>query len=351
MINPALGEFLILFLLILNASRIFFVKYGALDSLSLLAPLSLMLSVLQIAAWNADIFSVAILALSILSFFTNFRAVQRFAAGLFIDYFSAAFKTGAFFVMLPAVAIGAALIYFRPLTLGRAKTPVMRERIPVSGLLSSGVESAASFSLPSGVIYVYRPLQKPTTDKPAVLFVSDKRADTLHYEPYLYALSARGYTVYTGDFYASDVKWYGNALNMRIFRRQAMIFEYLLHRKEFEAQKDFFSFNSLKELEALRDFVKKNDPDVPLFAVGDWMAEDALKDFRAHYAAEEGGAYALTACPFYWSAGWGCIEMTDPFLFSFLGFEKNTDGEEVEQMANATAEQIDGAFAHTNEKI
>ena len=350
MIHPALGEFLILFLLLFNASRIFFVRYGALDSLSLLAPLCLTLSVLQIAAWNADIFSVVIFLLSLLSFFTNFRAVQRFAAGLFIDYFSAAFKTGAVLVMLLAAATGAALIYFRPLNIGRKKTPVKRERILVSGALSSGVEIAAPFSVPSGALYVYRPLQKADDEKPVVLFVSDKRADNLHYEPYLYALSARGYTVYSGDFYAPDVKWYRNALNMRIFRRQAMILEYLLKRSEFEAQKDFFSFNSLKELETLRDFVKKNGENAPVFVVGDWMAEDALKDFLTQHPDEGGGAYMLTMCADYQSAGWGCIEITDPFLHTYLGFKKNTSGDFAEQMARATAEQIEAALAQKNKE-
>ena len=60
--TPFLGELLIIFLILLNCVRIFLLKFGKIDSLTILAPISVVLAILQIFAWNVDIFSLSILS-------------------------------------------------------------------------------------------------------------------------------------------------------------------------------------------------------------------------------------------------------------------------------------------------
>ena len=114
MYNPILGEWLILSLLFLNCIRIFFIKYGKVDVLTVLAPVCVILSVLQIVAWGIYLYSAVILFISIFCFFTNFRAFLRFKAGLLVDHYSAAFKIGEVMVLLLTLGVGALLVYFRP---------------------------------------------------------------------------------------------------------------------------------------------------------------------------------------------------------------------------------------------
>ena len=68
MSNAVVGILIILFLIILNCGRLFFLKFGRVDVLTLLAPLCVILSILQIIAWKADFFSLILLGISVFCF-------------------------------------------------------------------------------------------------------------------------------------------------------------------------------------------------------------------------------------------------------------------------------------------
>ena len=114
MVYPVLGQILILSVVIINCSRIFFLKFGKIDSLTVLAPLAVILSFIQIAAWKADFFSFIILAISILNFFVNFRAFLRFISGLYVDHYSLGFKIGEIIIIILSAFELGILIYFFP---------------------------------------------------------------------------------------------------------------------------------------------------------------------------------------------------------------------------------------------
>ena len=76
--SPFFGELLILFLIFLNCARIFLLKFGKVDSLTVLAPVSLVLAFLHIIAWNAVVFSLSILAISLFCVLINFRSFLCF---------------------------------------------------------------------------------------------------------------------------------------------------------------------------------------------------------------------------------------------------------------------------------
>ena len=344
MSNPIFGELLILFLLLLNSARIFFLKYGKIDALTVLAPLCAILSALQIIAWGADIFSLAVFVVSIFAFFTNFRALLRFLSGLYVDHYSIAFKSGAFFIIIMSSAIFAALIYFRPLNFGITKSVAKKEKIPVSGSFTSGFEPAGFFTIPCGEVYIYSPdpqISNAEQNKnPPIIFISDKRADSINYEPLFYELAEQGFKVYTGDFYARDLKWYKGAANIKIFRRFSMILDYIFNKTQFENQQDFFAFNSASELEKLLNFIieREGQDFLPLFALGDWMSERALKDFYSAHSEDICGTLSLTDCADYKTKGFGLIEITNPLLALYLGFNRASSNSQTEKIAHEVIE-------------
>ncbi|MGP1458054.1 MAG: hypothetical protein ACTTKL_01930 [Treponema sp.] len=371
MSHPVFGEFLILFLLLVSGARIFFLKYGKLDTLTILAPLSLLLSILQIASWGADTFSTAVFALSFFAFAINFRSLLRFTAGLYVDRYSVSFKTGAFFLLVLATAVLAALLYFKPLNINAKRSDVIKQKIAVSGSFTSGFEGQNHFSLPSGEIYIYSPAvhsengiaiqnaeqasadanddgkngnaETAANDTRTIIFVSDKRADSFHYEPLFYALAERGFKIYTGNFYLPDLKWYKGAANSKPLRRFTMVLDSILHTERFKAQQDFFSFNSAKEFEVLLNFAKENEAErfSPVFIVGDWMAERAIPDFCRLHSGDVRGGVSLSAFPEYETPGFGCIRITNPLLAFYFRLERAKDYSQAEQTAFALIRHMD----------
>ena len=356
MSNPIFGEMLILFLLIAGSARIFFVKYGKVDTLAILAPLAAVLAVLQTAAWGADTFSALIGALAVFAALINFRASLRFAAGLYVDRYSAAFKAGSLFLIILSMLILAALFYFKPVNLNEKHAGVTKQKIAVSGNFTSGFERYNYLSFPAGAIFMYSPAEKSETaldsqhekanaahadgnrdEVRTILFVCDKRADSFHYEPLFYALAERGWTVYTGDFFTRDVQWYKGAANTKALRRLAMILDYILHTERFKAQQDFFSFNSAKEFEVLLNFAKENEAErfSPVFIAGDWMAERAISDFCRLHSDDVRGGISLTACSDCKTPGFGCIPITNPLLAFYFHLERANDTSSAKKCAHS----------------
>lgn len=361
MSNPVFGEFLILFLLLVSGVRIFFVKYGKVDTLAILAPLAAALSVLQIIAWGADSFSAVIGALSLFAALINFRAALRFTAGLYIDRYSVSFKVGAVSLIILSSIVLAALGYFMPVNLNKKHVGAIKQKITVSGNFTSGFERQNHFSFPSGEVYIYSPAEKSeneaenTHEKQAasatdtnlnsvrtILFVCDKRADSFHYEPFFYALAERGYTVYTGDFFTRDVQWYKGAANAKPLRRFVMILDYLLHTERFKAQQDFFSFNSSKEFEVLLNFAKEYEKDRfrSVFILGDWMAERTIPDFCKLHSDDVLGGSSLVTCSGYETPGFGCIRITNPLLAFYFQLERAKDTSSADKMAHSLIEYM-----------
>lgn len=332
--SPFFGEALILILLIINSGRMFFLKYGKRDALTVLAPLSAVLSLLQIAAWNIDAFSLLILAVSLFAFFVNFRALLRFSSGLYVDHYSVAFKIGAFFVLLSSAAALAALIYVRPAAVRPSDYSVTETKIRLSGSFNGGFHTAAFFERADGVMTVVRPDETADARKPAVMLVPDKRADTYYYLPLLYMLAQNGYTVYSADFFARDMKWFHSAADIRMLRRFSFVCAYLKNRFRFESEKAFYAFNTSREISAAVDFISSTEhPVTGIFLIGDWMAETALSDFAKLHADSAAGILNLCDFAEYKTPGFGFVRQLEPLTAYCIASEKNTDIKEIQLLA------------------
>lgn len=365
--SSVIGDLLILFLLIVNCSRMFFLKYGKVDSLTILAPICLILSVLQILAWKASLFSIALLIISIFAFCTNFRALLRFCSGLYVDHYRVAFKIGATLVLIACAAEVFFLIYFFPIQMIPSRFGVNEEKIRLSGSFQHGFEKSEIFRTSDAIIYKYEVQDKTKQKKEKIILISDKRADSEGYIPFMILLSQKGYTVYSGDFYSNDLRWIHNSSDSRYLRRLSMLYKYLKNPVQFNAQKEFYSYNSKKEIEQMINFVK-NDVfseqdeiqnqnenkdekseinNSSIYIISDWMSEIAAEDFYKQNESEIGGIINLSKIEEYKTCGFGFVQLTFPLDAYLLGFPKEKNLESVERSVEETVKFLPESEAET----
>lgn len=335
-----LGEFLILILLIFNCSRMFFLKYGKVDTLTVLAPVCVVLSVLQIIAWNADIFSIILLIISILCFFINFRALLRFVSGLYVDHYSIAFKIGALFVLVLSFIELGFLIYFKPVIIKAADYNVKENKIRIAGSFNTGFYKADTFGTSDGVVTICEPERIENYNHQIIIIIPDKRADSVGYAPYTYILAKMGYKVYIADFYSNEIKWFHSIADIRYFRKLYTIYSALKNPISFEGQKEFYSFNTMKETEAMLKFVVHNEGGLanagePFF-IGDWMSNISLKDFAKMNEKNICGFLNLSAFEEYKTVGFGFVEQNNPLVAYKFGLKRNKNLTDIVKLAENT---------------
>lgn len=343
--TPFFGELLIIFLILLNCVRIFLLKFGKVDSLTILAPISVILAVFQIFAWNVDIFSLSIFAISVFCFFTNFRAFLRFSGGLYVDHYSVGFKIGIIFVILLCLFEGAVLVKYRPVFLSKKEFSSIEEKIRLSGDFASGFEKSENFGFSSAEIRVFSPAKKYDFNGQSIILISDKRADSVEYIPFMKMLAAKGFKVYSGDFYARDGKWFHNLADFKVFRKFFMQINYFQNPVKFEMQKEFYSFNEAKEVRAMLDFVSAEEKNAesslePIFVVGDWMSDICFDDFSKENLENVSGFFKLSDLPEYSSKGFGFVQQTSPFTARFLNLERDPNLENLKAIAEKTLDAI-----------
>ena len=345
MYNPILGEWLILSLLFLNCIRIFFIKYGKVDVLTVLAPVCVILSVLQIVAWGIYLYSAVILFISIFCFFTNFRAFLRFKAGLLVDHYSAAFKIGEVMVLLLTLGVGALLVYFRPGNTRPSDYSAEIKKIRLSGDFTGGFSESLPFQLAQGEVILVQPADERNFNGQSIIVMADKSATAAEYMPLMLNFAGKGFKVFSGEFYARDMKWCHSGADFKFFRRSMLFHDRLFDLKQFEMQKQFFTFNIEKEFGAMLKLVKdetlRDDGTFePVYLVGDWMSEIAMPEFKADNADSVSGYALLTDFEEYQTPGFGFIQSTDPLLAYKMGLEKDLNFTAARTIAEKIEKQI-----------
>lgn len=345
MYNPILGEWLILSLLFLNCIRIFFIKYGKVDVLTVLAPVCVILSVLQIVAWGIYLYSAVILFISIFCFFTNFRAFLRFKAGLLVDHYSAAFKIGEVMVLLLTLGVGALLVYFRPGNTRPSDYSAEIKKIRLSGDFTGGFSESLPFQLAQGEVILVQPADERNFNGQSIIVMADKSATAAEYMPLMLNFAGKGFKVFSGEFYARDMKWCHSGADFKFFRRSMLFHDRLFDLKQFEMQKQFFTFNIEKEFGAMLKLVKdetlRDDGTFePVYLIGDWMSGIALPEFKADNADSVSGYALLTDFEEYQTPGFGFIQSTDPLLAYKMGLEKDLNFTAARTIAEKIEKQI-----------
>ena len=341
MSNAVVGILIILFLIILNCGRLFFLKFGRVDVLTLLAPLCVILSILQIIAWKADFFSLILLGISVFCFFVNFRAFLRFLSGLYVDHYSFAFKIGAIVVLLAAIAEVVLVAMFFPRAIKDTDFNTKKTVKLLSGSFNYGFEKVGLLPVINCEMFIFEPTEESLKKDTVVLFFPDKRADTSHYEPYLMSLANNGYTVCSADYFSKDLKWFHSFADNRFFRRMFMIIKYFSNETMFATENEFYTYNTIKECEETLKFAKQYfGEDKKFFFVGDVMTFEGTKDFASRNLSSSEGYFNIAELEDYKTPGFGCVQQLVPVLGYKFNVEPSSDFFVPRKMAEETIKMI-----------
>jgi len=323
MAYSVLGKMLIVFLLVVNSGRIFFLKYERVDTLAVLAPFAVIVALLQILAWNADLFSVLLLAVSLLAFFTNIHGLARSASRLYVDHYSPVFIIFSVVILVSSLLTGILIIRYAPVNIKASDFGVIETKKRLTGSFATGFSEAAYTDRTNAQFYIYKPSSKKTNDI-VVIVGSDKRGDAEAYRPYMIMLAGEGYTVITCDFYANDGRWFNSIADQYMIRRFATLISYMNSREQFLKQKDFYTFGMIREYKAMMNIADAEfGSGRKFFIVSDGMADTAADDVMNLSGGRIQGVFLLDSVPEYRTPGFGFVEQTDPLVGAYFGLARD----------------------------
>ncbi|MBR4180361.1 MAG: hypothetical protein IKR45_06620 [Treponema sp.] len=336
------GELLIIVILLLANGRILFLKNAKKDSLVILSPLGVLLSIIQIFNWGVDAVTFLTLFLSILVLLSNFHALFRYSERLYIDHYSILMKVWASITIIFALVLMAGTIFFVPVEYSNKELGVQERLLRYEGSFRSGFEEASIIHSANIFVTECKPVGKEDSKtKDVVLLIPDKRADTYYYRPYIQYLAREGFTVLSADFFCKDCRWRHSVGDLKICRRTAMLIDWFLNNERFWRQKEFYTYNCLQEINELGKFVGElYGPDTRLFIVTDVMATDAAMDYQEKNPERVMAVYDLQSIPQYKTAGLGIISQTDILTAMILGQERDKNGDITKQMVMETKKKI-----------
>lgn len=370
------GELLVFALLFITNLRVFFVHHVRRDPLVVLAPFTFIVAIFQILAWGIDAFTTLGLLIALFVLLSNFHAIFRYIERLYVDHYSALMKVWAVFTILISAVALVATIYFAPVESSIRKRNYSVASTYYKGSFRSGFVEAGAFDSKALTIFEFGPKDdedsqaeklkagnnnsqtagtqtadlrtagepsgiQPLSQDLIILLSPDKRGGTEHYKPYLCELAARGYKVYSADFFADDGLWLHNLGDRKIFRRIVMVLQSAINRQHFEAQQEYYSFNISQEYEVLIPLLRERcGSDKKILLLTDFMADIAADDFAKKNPELIAGVLKLSAINEYKTSGYGCVEQTDPLLAISLGLHRDKTLKTPKLLADRTEEVL-----------
>lgn len=333
------GEILIYLLLLLVNSRVYFPKNGRRDPLVAVAPFAFILSILLMFSWGFDLFTGVAVVLSFLVMIVNFHAMFRYTDRVYVDSYSPLMVITSTFTNILTIAVIVFAIIFAPVIKPLHKNEsVTKSSWNYTGSLRNGFVQSGNWDKNNAIFYEYSLFPEFTDRSYAVLFLPDRRGDVESYDPLLELIAQEGCTTYTADFYTSDCRYLHNAMDNKLFRRFFMIYESLSQGQKFSSQREFYTYNMSLEGEALIASAKeKYGPKCKFFIVTDVMGEVAAVDLQKKYPDLITGTFNLSSIPEYVTAGYGCINQTNPLLAKFLNVEKDNKVEVTKLLAKKSS--------------
>ena len=339
------GELLVIILLLVANGRIIFIKNVKKDSLVMLSPLGFLLSIIQILNWGLDVITGLTLVLSLLVLLTNFHALFRYSERLYIDHYSILMKVWSGITIILALALLTGAIVFRPVEYKNKKLGITENVLRYEGSFRSGFTEASNLKMANLFLSEFKSSGTENSNvKEVILFIPDKRGDTYYYKPYLQHLAREGFVVLSADFFCSDCKWRHSIGDLKIVRRTAMVIDYLLKPQQFIMQKEFYTYNILLEINAMKNIISERyGADTKIFIVTDSMATAAAQDFMEKNQEVTRMVFDLATIEEYKTSGFGVIDQTDILLSTYLNVPRDKDGFYTKYMVMQTKKQIMGA--------
>ncbi len=343
------GELLVFILLFITNFRVFFVRSARHDPLVVLAPSTFIISVLQIFSFGIDVFTTLGLIIALMVLLSNFHAMFRYTENLYIDHYSPLMMIWAIITSILSAAAIVAIILFAPLEIKSNSLKINEEVTRYKGNFRSGFEVAHSYTPANALLYKFD--DGPTSTDRIVIFIPDKRGDTVHYKPYLQFLAQKGFTVYSADFFADDCRWLHSLEDAKLTRRIAMVARNELNPSFFSSQREFYTYNISLEINAILDLLSEEyGPDASYYFVSDVMGNTAIRDLLVKQKSKVKGTFFLDSVPEYQTAGFGFIKQTDPVLAFFKKAGRDTSFKEAKMLAALTDEKFPIEKPETTER-
>ncbi|MBR5401145.1 MAG: hypothetical protein IK102_04960 [Treponema sp.] len=336
------GELLVIILLLIANGRILIIKNAKKDSLVILSPLGVLLSIIQIFNWGLDAVTLLTLFLSILVLLSNFHALFRYSERLYIDHYSILMKVWSGITIIFAAALIAGTAFYAPVEYSNKDLGVKERLLRYEGSFRSGFEEASLIKSANLFVTEFKPdnAQEIST-KDIVLLIPDKRADTYYYRPFLQYLAREGFTVVSADFFCSDCRWRHSIGDLKICRRFAMLTDWFLKNDKFWMQKEFYTYNITQELNELGKLAETlYGQNTRLFIITDVMATDAALDYMDKNPERVLGVYDLQTIPEYKTPGFGIICQSDILTASLLKQSRDKDGFYTKYIVMQTKKEI-----------
>lgn len=362
MFDCFLAHILVLIMILVCTTRIFFLKDARVDSFAVFAPLSFVTSLFVFLCFDFSALTFAVFALATAVFFTNFRAVLRLSASLIVDTYNPVFIISTILEFILTILLAALIVYVRPVRYTEKDFSVTRTQYTLTGASTSLRirESPFTGERFSGNLFVYEPIVHDEIDaelyseNPVLIFAPGIRATVQNYEPYLMILAQWGFKVLAADLYTDDLvllapltenKTVQRLLDTKFLRRFAALQFEARRPEEFqniiEAEKPL----ATKKYAALtRLAFELFGDEANVFYIVDGVDFDSIyaviDEFNTEPYSNARGFFAMNRVAEYETSGYGFIEQTDVLLAREKGIPRENKFFIARYVANKTVQAI-----------
>lgn len=272
------GGLLICALVIILALRFLVHKRTKVDPMVTAAPFALIFSIFFVIAYGVNLFSLSIFVLVLLAFFTNYRALQRFVEGLYVDYYHSYFSIASFIEALLTIIMVVALVIYAPVPDTPSKGYSVT-KTQLTGSATKGLqEKSATFERVSGILYEYQGDSGVNEEKPVLLYVPDLFCSTSDFLPILAGYARDGFRVVAADLYLDDVIYNSKFLDGKLVKPFAMRMQKTYNAEKFETRLNTYIQKKEREIKTLKEFVENKYPEKEILFLGDTYTSEAAKN-------------------------------------------------------------------------
>ena len=361
-LTPWSGEILALCMLLILNGRIFWTRRTRLDALSLLAPFSVLTSVLSAFAWGLRSANIAIAVLGLVCAIINYRSLVRLSQKLFVDAYSVKFFVTSLVLLIITIFFLAVEIQARPVRLQTRRYNVDIEREYFTCAIVPDelfyIKKAKEVSDKRNMtLYTFFNKDEKIQKDAVIVFVPDVLAESLAYEPYFILLARKGWTVLAADVYKQDYKNDPDIRNTRFLRRFSLIWKsFSLDggegvKKQVDFQPRSKTFRPIYESswKALAQIARERYPNKKVFVVGDTSSGLPLSKMASIF---NGSPYLdLKKIPEYKTPGYGFVSQTNPiFSWFFLGLSRDKTSFAPSWCATQTMKQLNDFLSQREER-
>ena len=272
------GGLLICTLLVLLALRFLVHKRAKVDSIVIASPFALVFVIFYILAYGINLFTISLFVLVFLVFLTNYRALQRFAAGLYVDYYHTYFSVASVIESIITIGLAVCLIIYAPVP----DTPTKNysiERTQLTGSATQGLQDKSElFQSIDGVLYEYIGDNGIDEKKPILLYVPDFFCQSKDFTPVLAAYARDGYKVFAADLYLNDVEYFSSILDRKIFRSFAFRAQKVYKPEVFAANLNNYIQKKQREIKTIKEYVENKYPNKDIYFLSDTYTNEAVKN-------------------------------------------------------------------------